>query len=168
MRGDRDPLRRRAEAERPPADAALRSPAASRAVTAMSEAALRGGSVAQMELVDHARCLLRARNKMARLAPGILRDPAWDMMLCLFINCEEGGILFVKQLILSCGESPTAALRHIDRLEDAHFIERLSDPLDRRRVIVRLSESGRTAMFAMLEDAFQATPRSENPQRGDA
>lgn len=167
MRGDRDPLRRRAEAERPPADAALRFPAASRAVTAMSSAARRAGSPAEMQLVDHARCLLRARTKMARVAPGLLRDPAWDMMLCLFINGEEGGILYVKQLILSTGESATAALRHIDRLEEAGFIERLSDPLDRRRVIVRLSESGRAAMFAMLEDAFQAAIKSEDNRADD-
>lgn len=167
MRGDRDPVRRRAEAERPPVDAALRLPAASRAVTAMSSAARRAGSLVELQLVDHARCLLRARTKMARVAPGLLRDPAWDMMLCLFINGEEGGILYVKQLILSTGESQTAALRHIDRLEEAGFIERLSDPLDRRRVIVRLSESGRAAMLAMLEDAFPPANKSDDNRADD-
>lgn len=138
-----------------PGHPAHNSPSAARAVEALSDAARRSGSVAEMQLVDGARQLLRARTKMARIAPkGLLRDSAWDMMLELFISGQEGGILFVKQLLHSSGESTTAALRRIDRLEEAGFIERFPDPLDRRRVIVRLQDRGRAAMFAMLEHVF--------------
>lgn len=127
-----------------------------RAVEALSRAAARNSSVAEKLLVEGARQLLQARLKMARIAPkGLLRDSAWDMMLELFISGEEGGILYVKQLMLASGESSTAAMRRIDRLEEAGFLERFPDPLDRRRVIVRLKERGRSAMLAMLEHVFE-------------
>lgn len=132
------------------------TPSVLRTVEALSRAAARAGSVAEKQLVEGARQLLRARLKMARIAPkGLLRDSAWDMMLELFINGEEGGILYVKQLMLMSGESSTAAMRRIDRLEEAGFIERYPDPLDGRRVIVQLKDVGRTAMLAMLQHVFE-------------
>lgn len=145
------------------------NPGVLRAVEALSRAAARNSSVAEKLLVEGARQLLQARLKMARIVPpGLLRDSAWDMMLELFISGEEGGILYVKQLMLASGESSTAAMRRIDRLEEAGFLERFPDPLDRRRVIVRLKERGRSAMLAMLEHVFEpaAAPASveETPQ----
>lgn len=132
------------------------NPGALRAVEALSRAAAKSSSVAEKLLVEGARQLLQARLKMARIAPpGLLRDSAWDMMLELFISGEEGGILYVKQLILASGESSTAAMRRIDRLEEAGFLERFPDPLDRRRVIVRLKARGHAAMLAMLEHVFE-------------
>ena len=135
---------------------AAATPSVVRTVEALSRAAARTGSVAEKQLVEGARQLLRARLKMARIAPkGLLRDSPWDMMLELFINGEEGGILYVKQLMLMSGESSTAAMRRIDRLEEAGFIERFPDPLDGRRVIVQLKDVGRTAMLAMLQHVFE-------------
>lgn len=135
---------------------AAATPSVLRTVEALSRAAARAGSVTEKQLVEGARQLLRARLKMARIAPkGLLRDSAWDMMLELFINGEEGGILYVKQLMLMSGESSTAAMRRIDRLEEAEFIERFPDPLDGRRVIVQLKDVGRTAMLAMLQHVFE-------------
>lgn len=132
------------------------SEGARRAIESLSEAAARKVSVAERQLVEGARQLLRARLKMARHLPkGLLRDSAWDMILELFIAHEEGGIVYVKQLTLSSGESAAAAIRRIDRLEEAGLIERFPDPLDRRRVIVRLQERGRDAMLAMLMQIFR-------------
>jgi len=128
-----------------------------RTLDALSRAAQREESVAERGLVEGARHLLQARNRMAGMLPkGLLRDSAWDMILELFISYEEGGVLYVKQLILSSGESAAAAIRRIDRLEEARLIERFADPLDGRRVIVRISERGRTAMLSMLQQVFPA------------
>ncbi|WP_152998782.1 winged helix DNA-binding protein [Sphingopyxis sp. H115] len=128
-----------------------------RTLDALSRAARREASVAERGLVEGARHLLQARNRMAGVLPkGLLRDSAWDMILELFISYEEGGVLYVKQLILSSGESAAAAIRRIDRLEEARLIERFADPLDGRRVIVRISERGRAAMLSMLQQVFPA------------
>lgn len=106
-------------------------------------------------LVEGARQMLKGRKKIAGIAPkGLFRDSAWDMMLELFISEAEGGIVYVKHIMLISGESAAAAMRRIDRLHDADFIERNVDPLDHRRVIVRLTRRGQTAMIAMLRDIF--------------
>ncbi|MFC3215619.1 helix-turn-helix domain-containing protein [Novosphingobium panipatense] len=109
--------------------------------------------------MEGARQILRARRKIAALEPrSLFRDTAWDMMLELFISGEEGGILFVKQLMIASGESAASAMRRIDRLESAGFLERIPDMLDQRRVIVQLTSKGRTAMLAMLDEVFGAPP----------
>lgn len=119
----------------------------------------------ERELVEGARKLLRARINLVRVTPkNLLRDSAWDMMLVMFINDEEGGILYVKQLIGASGEAPASAIRRIDRLEDAGLVERQPDTLDHRRVIVRLSDQGRETMLGMLRDVFSSEDvRLEGP-----
>lgn len=114
-----------------------------------------GGERAPPVLVEGARQLLRARLRTARITPqGLLSDTAWDMMLELFIQAEQGKPLYVKQLLLLSGGSSTAAMRRIDRLEGAGFIARFPDHLDGRRVRVRLRRAGRAAMLAVLRDVF--------------
>lgn len=124
-------------------------------------------------LIEGARQMLRGRKKIAALAPkGLFRDSAWDMMLELFISEGEGGVLYVKHIMLASGESAAAAMRRIDRLHEADFIKRIPDPLDQRRVIVRLTERGRRAMIAMLKHVFDpgaaagAHPVGYRPARG--
>ena len=113
----------------------------------------RDRTLEERELVEGARKLLRARINLMRVTPrNLLGDSAYDMMLVMFINDEEGGILYVKQLIVASGDSPASAMRRIDRLEDVGLVLRIQDSLDHRRVIVRLSEFGRDAMLALLKD----------------
>lgn len=116
------------------------------------------------KLVEGARQFLQARKRISGFGPkGLFRDTAWDMMLELFISREEGGVLYVKQLMLASGESTAAAMRRIDRLEDAGFMQRLPDPLDHRRVIVRLTDRGRSGMIAMLREVFDPQAAVRKP-----
>lgn len=129
-----------------------------RTVNSLASAA-KGRSVADRQVVERARQLLQARKKFVAMGPkGLFRDSAWDMMLELFISGEEGGILYVKQMMIASGDSPAAAMRRIDRLDEAEFIKRKSDILDQRRVIVSLTERGRAAMLAMLKHVFDPAP----------
>jgi DNA-binding MarR family transcriptional regulator len=108
-------------------------------------------TVEENQLVDVARKILKVRLETAKLFPkDLFRDSAWDMMLELFISGEEGGLIYVKQLIVISGESSTAAMRRIDRLEEARFIGRRADAQDHRRVVISLTARGRAAMIAML------------------
>lgn len=107
--------------------------------------------------VAQAQCLLSARQYAAKLIPKeILHDSTFDMLLELFVKAERGQALCVKQLVLFSGESSTAALRRIDRLAKAEMIQRYPDPADRRRVLVRLTEHGRTILLPMLGHFFLA------------
>jgi len=145
------------------------SPSSLRTVKSFVQAA-KGRTVKDRRLVESARQLLQARKKFAALSPrGLFRDSAWDMMLELFICGEEGGILYVKQMVIASGESPAAAMRRIDRLDEAEFINRIPDLLDQRRVIVRLTERGRSAMLAMLKHVYDppipSSPVAFDPRR---
>lgn len=147
------------------------SPTQRRTVDEMARVA-ESQTLEQGLLVEGARQMLQGRKKIAGLAPkGLFRDSAWDMMLELFISEAEGGVVYVKHIMLASGESAAAAMRRIDRLHDADFIERNADPLDYRRVIVRLTSRGRSAMIAMLKDVFcpekdsGQTPFGYSPRR---
>ncbi|RXZ64669.1 MarR family winged helix-turn-helix transcriptional regulator [Pelagerythrobacter rhizovicinus] len=131
------------------------SPVAQRTVESLARAG-EGKTVFERELVECARRLISLRKEVDKhIPPGLVKDFAWDILLELFINGEEGGIVYVKQLMLASGATPTSAMRLIDRLEDEELIERAPDPLDHRRVIVGLSERGRNAMIALLRKVLQ-------------
>lgn len=118
-----------------------------------------GRSIENHQIVERARQLLLASKKFAAMGPrGLFRGSSWDMMLELFISGEEGRVLYVKQMMIASGESPTAAMRRIDRLDEAGFIVRIPDLLDQRRVIVRLTEAGRSAILEVLDHAFDPAP----------
>lgn len=111
----------------------------------------------------------------AFLPPDLLVDPAWDMMLELFIAVGSGERLHVKDLILLSGESAASAIRRIDRLQAAGLLVRKPAPEDHRRVQVDLTDRGRAAMAAMLGHLFDLpsadaaphpAPRSFEPGKG--
>lgn len=138
------------------------SPTSQRTVESLAQAG-HGRTVFERELVDCARRLIRLRKEVDKhIPPGLVKDFAWDILLELFVNGEEGGIVYVKQLMLVSGTTPTSAMRLIDRLEDEALIERQPDPLDHRRVIVGLSDRGRSAMVTLLRKIL------EQPHESDA
>lgn len=117
-------------------------------------------------LLARARQARQLRATMSGFLPAdLLVDPAWDMVIDLFIAAATGEPLFVKDLILMSGESPASALRRIDRLQTASLLTRLVDPRDHRRVQVRLTNKGVAAMSAMLDHLFDANtgPATQPP-----
>ena len=114
-------------------------------------------------LLARARQARQLRARMSDFLPrDLLVDPAWDMMIDLFVAAGTGERLCVKDLTLMSGESTTSAMRRIDRLQEAALLARHPDPNDHRRVHVRLTEKGHVAMAAMLEHLFDA-PESPLP-----
>ena len=102
-----------------------------------------------------ARHTLKVRTTINSLYPDdLFRDSAWDMMLELFVARMEGKQLCVKDLVVISGESPTSALRRIDRLQTEGLIQRRLDRRDHRRLRVDLTEAGHTAMVLMLEHLY--------------
>ncbi|WP_150115360.1 hypothetical protein [Pelagerythrobacter marensis] len=129
------------------------SPTSRRAVENLALAGV-GRSLEERRLVEVARRFIKLRKRMGEFIPkNLVKDWAWDIFLELFVNGEEGGIVYVKHLMLTCNTTPTSAMRLIDRIEDAGLIERSTDYLDQRRVIIKLSDRGREAMIAILRDA---------------
>lgn len=122
-------------------------------------------------LLGRARHARQLRTTMGAFLPrDLLVDPAWDMMLDLFIAAGTNEHLYVKDVILMSGESAGSAMRRIDRLQEAGMLVRHPAPDDHRRVRIDLTLDGRAAMAAMLEHLFDhhgsggaTTPKSFVP-----
>jgi hypothetical protein len=82
--------------------------------------------------------------------PHLVCDPAWDMLLDLFLQQSAQRRVCVSSLcIASCAPSSTA-LRWIRALEEADLVERSRDPADGRRVFVRLTSVGNAKIAGYL------------------
>lgn len=82
-------------------------------------------------------------------------EPAWDMLLDLYVQHVEGHNVSVTSLCTAAAVPPTTALRWIDAMAGAgHFI-RKPDPGDGRRVHVSLAPVLVEAVESYLADMRQ-------------
>ena len=90
------------------------------------------------------------RNAKATLRRRILRrqllgsselfgEPAWDMMLDLFVHEGEGRRMSMSSLCVSAAIPESSAMRLAQRLCDAGLLLRLSDPADGRRSFMKIA-----------------------------
>lgn len=101
------------------------------------------GRAVQIEIANRA---LRA----SFFDPDFFCDPAWDMLLDLFLQQALQKRVCVSSLcVASCAPS-TTALRWIRTLEEAGLIERSRDPADGRRIFVRLTAAGHAKIAGYL------------------
>lgn len=80
----------------------------------------------------------------------LFADPAWDMLLDLMAARLEGVQVAVSSLCIAAAVPPTTALRWIKLMTDNGLFERVSDPVDGRRVFIRLSDNSAEAMTRYL------------------
>ncbi|MEO9468413.1 MarR family transcriptional regulator [Parasphingorhabdus sp.] len=104
-------------------------------------------------LAQFARNLISDRRKREALFPPLLfSDPAWDMLLDLFASEAEGKKISVTSLSIASASPQSTAQRWIDTLVDKKLILREPDPADRRRIYVRLSNSGYQNLYQYLDE----------------
>lgn len=78
-------------------------------------------------------------------------EPAWDIMLDLFIAHGDGKQVSVSSACIGSAAPATTGLRWLAVLADEGLILRESDPQDQRRVLVQLSDAGLAAMSTFFE-----------------
>ncbi|WOF45827.1 hypothetical protein KNJ79_20760 (plasmid) [Sphingopyxis indica] len=71
-------------------------------------------------------------------APDIFGEPAWDMLIELFIHEAEARPVSTSSLCISSGLPMSSALRLLQRLTDAGLVTREADRTDGRRNFIRL------------------------------
>lgn len=71
-------------------------------------------------------------------APGLFGEPAWDMLVDLFIHEAEAKPVSTSSLCISSGLPMSSALRLLQRLTDAGLVTREADRTDGRRNFIRL------------------------------
>lgn len=95
----------------------------------------------QSSALDKARQHYKARRARATLfgVPDLFGEPAWDMLVDLFIAAEEGKRISVSSLCIASAAPMTTALRWISILETRELVLRTSDPVDARRFYISLT-----------------------------
>ncbi|NLR72564.1 winged helix-turn-helix transcriptional regulator [Novosphingobium sp. ERN07] len=95
------------------------------------------------QLIAMAKAKISARRRRQELFPGIqVADPAWDLLLELYVNSVEGRQISVTGLGLGANVPGATVLRWLSLFQEAGLIVREPDSLDRRRIWVRLTALG--------------------------
>jgi DNA-binding MarR family transcriptional regulator len=81
----------------------------------------------------------------------LFSDPAWDMLLELYVASLAQRRLQISRLMERTGVPGTTTLRWIAVLEKEGLIQRQSDRLDARLVLLSLTEDGRKNMDAYFD-----------------
>ncbi len=81
-------------------------------------------------------------------------EPAWDILLDLYIAHAEGKSVSVSSACIGSASPPTTGLRWLGVLQEAGLVEREHDPRDQRRVLVRLSTKGVDRMETYFRDGL--------------
>lgn len=99
------------------------------------------------------RMRLAANRRRRHLSGEWFGEPAWEMLLELFIQFAGGARVSTKSLVIASGAPDTTALRLIDRLVDAGLVERLSSQMDKRVTLLALTRKGVVSVGQVLIEA---------------
>lgn len=97
----------------------------------------------------------RRRTKIFR-SEDLFGEPAWDILLDLFIAAKERRRVSVTSACIGSAVPSTTALRWITILERQGLLVREADPGDARRVYVKLSARGYAAMLEYFASASRS------------
>ena len=104
-------------------------------------------SVSDSALINVARLIYQSRRRRAEhFGAALFSEPAWDMLLALYLYGQRYGHLSVTRLAEAVQVPLTTAIRWLDYLESARLVTRHNAPTDRRKVMIALSATGRTAL----------------------
>ncbi len=105
---------------------------------------------------ERVKTVIRARQRRERFFQArLFSDPAWDMLLDLFVAQLEQRRVTVSSLCIAAAVPSTTGLRWIHLMETAGFFQRERDERDRRRVYITLTPAAIDAMngyFATLPE----------------
>jgi len=81
-------------------------------------------------------------------------EPAWELLLSLYVMDQDGPRLTIGRLIESTECPPTTALRWLQYLQDQDLIVRREHPGDARTAFVSLTNKAREALDLYLSDSL--------------
>jgi hypothetical protein len=99
----------------------------------------------------YVRGVIRARQRRsAAFGADLFADPVWDMMLDLLAARLEGRAVRTSSLCIAAGVPSTTALRWIRELTERGLFVRVPDPLDRRGILIQLSDAAAERLLDQL------------------
>lgn len=103
-------------------------------------------------LAVKARLISHQRKRRTDFVNGeLLAEPAWDMLLDLFMQYAGGAKVSTTSLCIAAGVPTSTALRYINALEDLGYVSRSPSTVDKRVTFVSLTETGILSMGNYLE-----------------
>ncbi len=110
-------------------------------------------------LAKAARKLIRERElRYAYFDRGYFGEPAWDILLDLFVAKLTRKMISVSSACIGAGVPPTTALRHLSSLVEKGDVIRKIDPHDGRRIYVILSDTATNAIRSYLSTNLGEAP----------
>jgi DNA-binding MarR family transcriptional regulator len=110
------------------------------------------GKVETSDLPDLARKLFHERKVRQRFfSKAMFSEPAWDMLLALYIADAVGTKQTVSRLASLIYTPMTTTMRWLNYLEKERFVLRSEHPSDNRQMLITLTDAGRSA----IEDYFR-------------
>jgi DNA-binding MarR family transcriptional regulator len=94
----------------------------------------------------------KARRRVHYIPRELIGEPAWEILLELFIQFAGGADVSTKSLCIASGVPDTTALRVLDKMENAKLIERSQSMADKRVTLVRLTRHGIVAVGSFLSE----------------
>ena len=142
---DWDHLRSAGEAAADPAQHLRRSMAEPGAEPAAAEPLPPPALLAEAQRLSAAR---KARDRV--FGRDLFPNPAWNILIELFIAGEEGRNVTIKSACVAAGVPQSTALRHIAHLIEVRLATRAQHPSDARSAYLRLTDRGRSKMVAFI------------------
>lgn len=110
----------------------------------------------------YVRAIIRARRRRDEIfgkKKDLFSDPAWDMLLDLYLSRLEGRRVAVSSLCIAASVPSTTALRWIKTMCDHGLFVRSADPEDGRRFFIHLSDDA----VAHMDEFFRCAQRAGPP-----
>jgi hypothetical protein len=99
--------------------------------------------------------ITKRRSRLVSVA-NLFADPAWFILLDLFVRQHSGLQTSVSSACHASFSPVTTALRHLAVLTERKIIEREYDPVDQRRIFLRLTEEASAEIQrTLLTDDFR-------------
>ena len=108
--------------------------------------------------------LLRRRRRYDEFNPALFGEPAWDMLLELYVRETSGASSTAEQLQTASATPSSTAGRWLQRLENDQLIARRDHPHDRETVFVELTDQGRQTLDRYLAAIRELSPIAAGPE----
>lgn len=99
-----------------------------------------------------AKALLVQSGVRRGLFEGLFRQPAWDMLLALYVALHEGVELTEAAVCAHSGESLPNARRWLHKMEQDGLVRRRGVPGDATAIVVVIAEGAALRLRHLLED----------------
>ena len=126
------------------------------------EDAERAAAMHQADLTEYA-CRILAGRKQRDLffAPALFTNPAWDLLLHLYVATAEDGGISVPDCCASLSTPKGVVLRWLDYFQQEEMVVERTDPECTDQGLIRLSETAHLAVSAYLASLIALGLREE-------